>query len=188
MLSRSKEYIIWKNMKNRCYNSSNKAYLNYGGRGIKVCDRWLDSVHNFIEDMGPRSNDETLERNDVDKDYSPDNCRWATRKEQANNKRTNHFITAEGMTLTVMQWSEKTGINYRTILSRLDSGWKEEDSVTIKNAKDKMITFNGETGNITYWCQKTGLRRGTIKERLKRGLSIEETLTKYPSVLAKNSP
>ena len=80
-------YKTWTNMKDRCYNSNNKYYKDYGGRGISVCDRWRYSFSNFLEDMGDRPEGLTLERRDVYGDYTPKNCYWATWEQQANNKR-----------------------------------------------------------------------------------------------------
>jgi len=86
--SDSLEYKIWQAMKNRCTNKNVDSYVNYGGRGIKVCERWLNSFENFYADMGPRPGKEySIDRINNDDNYEPNNCRWATKKEQQNNRR-----------------------------------------------------------------------------------------------------
>lgn len=125
------EYMSWRAMKRRCDQASSKEYLLYGGRGIKVCDRWLHSFSTFLLDMGARpSKKHTLDRIDKDGDYQPSNCRWATRKEQARNTRTNHLVTFQGKTLCINAWSEQLGIPGSTIRYRLRSGWPIAQALT----------------------------------------------------------
>lgn len=123
---------VYNNMKSRCYRKSNAHYPNYGGRGIKVCDRWMESFWNFVEDMADRPTPQhQLERIDNDGDYSPENCKWATSKEQSLNKRTNRKITFDGSTLTLIEWSKRTGIHRATLSDRMDKlGWSVEDALT----------------------------------------------------------
>lgn len=107
-------YNVWKNMRARCCDETDKSYHNYGGRGIGVCAEWLSSFHAFV-DWTVKSGWEpglTLERNDVNGDYSPENCRWATKKEQARNVRKNIRITIEGETKCLMEWCEIFGFPY----------------------------------------------------------------------------
>lgn len=116
-------YSTWSSMKRRCENPKDKKYKDYGGRGIYVCDRWQE-IRNFLEDMGPRpTKKHQLDRIDVDGPYSPDNCRWATIKENMRNKRDNRYITYNGSKKTLVEWSEETGLDARLISRRLDDGW-----------------------------------------------------------------
>lgn len=129
-ISNSSEYTAWRHMKARCYNTNNSQYKDYGGRGIKVCDRWLNSFENFYEDMGPKpSKDLTLERKDNNSNYFPENCIWDTRKQQGKNRRTNIWITYNGKTQILYHWSHEYGISYQTIKHRLDKGWSIEDAL-----------------------------------------------------------
>jgi len=123
---------VWRTMHNRCYNSNVKAYPSYGGRGIFVDQRWHGSAgyKQFLQDMGPRPEGGMVERIDNDGPYSPENCRWATRDEQANNKRNNRWITANGKTQTMAQWAKELGCNPSNIIYRLKSGMTPEQAVT----------------------------------------------------------
>jgi hypothetical protein len=129
----------WMRMNRRCNNKNSESYHRYGGRGIKVCDRWK-SFENFYNDMFPSySEGMTLERVDNDKDYEPSNVRWATKKEQANNRSTNRIITSDGVSKTLMQWSEVTGIPRTCIESRIKLGWSVERALTTPVRKIRTI-------------------------------------------------
>lgn len=116
-------YHIWQSMKQRCYNPNMKRYEDYGGRGIKVCDEWNDFInfYNWAINNGYAYN-LSIDRINLDGDYEPQNCRWSTPKEQDNNRRNNVFITFNGKTQTIAQWSEETGIKYETLRSRIRRG------------------------------------------------------------------
>lgn len=112
-------YRIWADMIQRCINPNSKNYLRYGGRGITVCRRWEDSFENFLEDMGEAPRGLQLDRINNDKGYCKENCRWATRKEQARNTRTNRLIICFGKTQCIAAWSEETGILHETLRKRI---------------------------------------------------------------------
>ena len=128
-LSGTPIYTTWVSLIQRCLNVNTSNYSRYGGRGITVCDRWHPSnenaFENFLSDMGDRpSSKHSLDRKDNDSEYSPDNCRWATATEQANNRRSNRLFTHNGMTKTLAQWSRELGIKQATIRCRVDRyGW-----------------------------------------------------------------
>lgn len=110
-MSRTPTYISYNEMLKRCYNTSVIRYPQYGGRGITVCDRWRSSFEAFLQDMGTRPKNKTLDRIDNDLGYSPENCKWSSRKEQMSNLQKTVRVTASsGETLTLAQWVEKTGI------------------------------------------------------------------------------
>jgi len=118
-------YKIWLNMKSRCTNERIPDYKDYGARGVKVCPEWLNDFaefRNWALSSG-YADDLTIDRIDVDRDYSPDNCRWATQIEQANNRRNNTRLTVDGVTKTIAEWEIATGIKQNTISCRLRRGW-----------------------------------------------------------------
>lgn len=126
-LSKRPEYSIWAAMLNRCRNPRVRGYANYGGRGIKVCDRWASSFPAFFEDMGPRpGRGYEIDRKVNDGGYEPGNCRWATKLEQAINRRTNRRVEWNGETLTMREWSSRLGIPSATLRRRIDRGWTLE--------------------------------------------------------------
>jgi hypothetical protein len=131
----SPTYQSWKDMKARCNCTTKSDYAYYGGRGIKVCERW-QSFSTFVLDMGARPAGMTLERDDNDGDYSPDNCRWATRKEQTHNTRRSVRVTYNGETMCVAEWAARIGISRKTLLDRLQRyGWTAERALTTPTTK-----------------------------------------------------
>lgn len=123
------EYAAWYSLKQRCTNKNSRNYKNYAGRGIKVCSRWIDSFENFLADMGCRPSDKhSIDRINNNGDYEPENCRWATKKQQANNVRDNKIIEYKGISKTLSEWHDELGFNYATVSARLRKGYSVEKS------------------------------------------------------------
>jgi hypothetical protein len=127
------EWQAWNHMKQRCYNSNDPFYSDYGGRGIKVCDRWRSSFDAFIEDMKDRPSGCSLDRIDPNGDYSPENCRWADKFIQARNRRTVIIIDHLGQSLCMEEWSRQTGIPRQTIAQRYHKGWPPSEVLKIRH-------------------------------------------------------
>ncbi len=127
----SSEYIAWSGIRARCLNINDKAYPQYGGRGIKICERW-SRFENFFADMGCRpSPQHSIDRYpDNNGNYEPSNCRWATPGQQARNRRSSRFLSFRGETLTLAAWTEKMSIPYGTLRRRLERGWKTDRALT----------------------------------------------------------
>lgn len=122
--SKTKIYHVWQGIKERCYNQKNSQFTNYGGRGITVCQRWLDSFENFLADMGqPPSIKHSIDRINNDGDYEPSNCRWATNTEQCRNMRKTVFVEYNGKVLSRIEWSSILGISDAALRHRLKK-WK----------------------------------------------------------------
>ena len=125
-------YVIWLRMRQRCNNPTDQKYSDYGGRGISVCREWNEDYGAFKAWALANGYDDslTIDREDNDGNYCPENCRWATRRQQANNRRTNHHLTLNGETKTLSEWEDATGINSLTILRRVRQGWSVTDALT----------------------------------------------------------
>lgn len=135
----SRLYKVWHAMKSRCYYEKSEMFKHYGGRGITVCDEWKNSFISFYDWSIKNGYDEnaergqcTIDRIDVNGNYEPNNCRWATIKQQANNTRRNHFIEYNGKTQTVSQWANELGVEPDSIFNRLQKGFTEEEALTLK--------------------------------------------------------
>lgn len=129
-MSGSKIYRVWYNMIRRCYEVGHRVYKDYGGRGITVCDRWRFSFEDFYKDMGDKPPRMTLERVNVDGDYEPSNCVWATQKEQTRNQRRTIKINLHGEVFSLASICEERGLKYSKIRARLmEYGWDAERAV-----------------------------------------------------------
>lgn len=128
----SRIYNIWAGMKSRCLNENDPKYPIYGGRGIRICEEWK-SFEPFYEwaKNGGYSDELSIDRIDVNGNYEPSNCRWATPAEQSNNKRCNRFISAYGKTMTVAEWAALLGVPAWRIYARLKRGWTDEQAISL---------------------------------------------------------
>lgn len=168
---KSREYQIWRQMRDRCNNPNSRRYKNYGGRGITVCKRW-DSFERFYEDMGPApSLLHTIERINNDGKYTPANCRWATPQEQANNRRTNKLITYRGKTQTIAQWARELGLPYHWIKYRLSIGWKPPKLFSPEKmsgtAVKHTVIYNGRRVDLHELSVISGVKYQTLYWRMK---------------------
>lgn len=145
---RTPEYRSWKAMKTRCTNTNFPTFKHYGGRGIRICDRWINSFENFFADMGPKPTPKhSLDRIDNNGNYEPSNCRWATQDQQVRNCRRARRFIFQGIDLSVMEWSKKLGIPWTCLAQRHDWGWPAERALTepvrqkSKKSSTAMIPF-----------------------------------------------
>jgi hypothetical protein len=126
------EYKTWTGMIERCRGKTGKKCRDYGGRGIKVCERWRKSFPDFLADMGPKPEANfTIERKDVNGNYEPDNCIWIPMKDQARNRRNSHFITIDGEKVLLIEYCERYGLDRSVVYARLKMGWRLEEAICI---------------------------------------------------------
>lgn len=132
-LSLSPEYKSWEKMRERCLDPNHDGYSAYGGRGITICDRWLESFVNFLEDLGRKPTPaHTIDRIDVNGNYEPSNCRWSTRTEQARNRRDNVTVVFRGETILMVDLAERYRIDRGVVYGRLKMGWSLDEALTRK--------------------------------------------------------
>lgn len=188
-MSKTAEYQAWNNMLTRCYNPKSDHYSNYGGRGIRVCDRWRTSFRAFYEDMGPRPPGTTLERRNVNADYGPDNpCEWATPAEQARNTTVNRYVEYDGRSMILGDWEKETGIKRLTILQRLDrEKWTVgqalgyEPAPPPKQKNVRLIEYEGRSLPMVEWGKLYGVHPAAIGTRLDvLGWSVGQSIGAEP--------
>lgn len=170
--SKTRLYGIWSKMKERCDNENTPAYHNYGGRGVKVCEEWHDNFQAFYDWAIVNGYDDTLtiERKDNNKGYSPDNCCWITREEQARNKRNIQYVLIDGEKLPLKTACEKLGLPYKAVHLRVARYGMSIDEAIRKPFKDKSKTLSAK-------CKEAGLPYGTVFARIKSGWSEERALS-----------
>lgn len=172
----------WRNMISRCNNPNDKSYPNYGGRGIKISPEW-ESDYWAFERWAVSSGWEpglTLDRIDNDKGYCPDNCRWATQKQQNNNKRNVIILEFQGKQRTISQWSDEFCIDRRTLWSRLQKGLSIERSLTKPVTRKRSRIFlehQGRCQSLEQWAKELNISYSGLHNRYKRGWSVERMLT-----------
>ncbi len=131
------EYRAWLHMIARCYNQNVKRFEHHGGRGIRVCDRWHHSFENFLADMGRRpSASHSVDRRDNDGHYEPGNCRWATDKEQQNNKTNNFYVSVIGEKMSLRMACDHFGVEYKLVWGRIKHGWSLIDAMSLPRARN----------------------------------------------------
>lgn len=162
---------ILKNMKKRCYSPDCDRYKDYGGRGITICQEWLDDFDNFAD--WAKANGYalglTIDRIDNNGNYEPDNCRWITKKEQNRNKRTNLLVTYRGETKPLIEWCEQLGLRYDPINNRIKKGWSVEDAFNTPLAS--------EHESFSSMCRRHGMNPATVHDRVtKLGWTLEDAL------------
>lgn len=154
-------YSVWRAMRDRCNNSKSKAFQNYGGRGIKVCDRWDNDFGNFKNDMySTWKPGLSLERKNNNGDYDPDNVRWATSLEQGQNKRNNRNYEYNGQTKTLTEWARQYNILYSTLRQRMVRGWSIEDAINIPILESDTTLNNWKQGNLNHNLKTDSSPRG----------------------------
>ena len=188
-LTRTRIYRIWENMKQRCYNEKNHKFRIYGARGIKICDEWLNDVTKFYEWSlkNGYADNLSIDRIDVNGDYCPENCRWATMVEQQNNKNQNIIINYKDEKFTLSEFCRKLNLNYRTIVGRIKIYKSYDGEIILQKpkfkphpGKRKMITFNNETLSRKDWCDKLGIKESSYCwKQYKTKMSDDELINFY---------
>ena len=173
-------YNIYWHMIRRTENPKSKDYHLYGARGIKICDEWRNDYESFEKwslENGYADN-LTIDRKDNFKGYCPSNCRWATRKEQSENKRNTIHVKYNGENVTISELSRLSGISSNILGSRICKyGWSVERAINepINHVK-RDITFNGKTQSISKWAKELNIPYATLKQRFKNGWDTSRAL------------
>jgi hypothetical protein len=170
----TKTYKVWGAMSDRCRNQKCIAFKHYGGRGITICERWL-KFENFLADMGHRPKGKTIDRINVNGNYEPSNCRWATPIQQANNTRGVRRITHKGVTQTISEWAMQLSIPRTTIALRLERGLPVVEILKPKQVP-ALAEYKGNLMTYPQIAKAAGMSYITLRWRLRKGLSLAKAL------------
>lgn len=177
----SRLYNIWTQMHQRCTNPNLEHFDRYGGRGITVCDEWskFEAFKEWSMSNGYKD-DLSIDRIDVNGNYEPINCRWSTETEQQRNKRTNRFIKINGESKTVAEWAEISGMPYKRLQRRIDTGCEEENLLSPigYQHQENLLEIEGVRKTINAWAKEAGLPFSTIKRRYDKGIRGMDLLKK----------
>lgn len=177
-------YNVWRNMKKRCFLKTNEGYKDYGGRGITVCDRWLvfdnfkeDMYEEYLKHLKEYNKDTSIDRINVNGNYEPSNCRWATMEVQSNNKRNNVILEYNEEKHTVAQWARILNMSQETLYTRIfTQNMSIEDAFFSKNQKKIKYEINGESHTFQEWSKISNIKYNTIMKRHEKGWGVERAV------------
>ena len=172
---KDKAYNTWRCIKYRCTNPNSSHYARYGGRGISICPEWASDFSRFIHDVGdPPSAMHTLDRIDNNGNYEPSNVRWATRKEQANNRSTNVYYEKDGLRMNMTEWAEYLGVPLTVLASRFRRGLPVSEVLRprINSKRGEYVEYNGKKMTLREWAAETGIKYQTLWYRNSKGLPL----------------
>lgn len=187
MFNVTPEYVAWWSMRQRCNNPKREDYYLYGGRGITVCARW-NKFKDFLADMGPKpTRQHSLDRQNNHKGYGPENCRWATPKQQNRNRRNTVWLIHKGVKRPLGEWAELLGTTTGVLRNRIKIyGWSVSraletpvvyDPGASSRGRGKIISHEGKSMTLAQWAEHLGLAELVIRKRLYRGLSLDRALS-----------
>ena len=178
-------YCVWQDMKRRCYDVNARGYEYYGGRGITVCDEWINNYSAFKEFMLEKGYDETakrgectLERINVNAGYSPNNCCIVTIQKQAYNKTNSHIEEYKGEVKTIAEWASEYNISYNLVFKRLKRGWSMDDALNKPKKTPVLYRGGNEEHSLKEWSAILGVPWSTLRQRLKKGTLDIDALIK----------
>lgn len=171
-------YGVWKDIKQRCFNTKNKNFTYYGGRGITMCEEWKNDFFCFYKWAINNGYEKglSIDRKDNNGNYNPENCRWVTALQQSNNRRTCLYFTMNGETKTLSEWCREYGVSTSIVRHRMKYGMDFDKALKASPMRNIAITINNETKTIVEWSEFYGIRKRLVWERIRAGWNILDAL------------